>query len=46
MDLEVTILDERGDIVALSNCIALVVGAERNMKRSDRSGKGESGRKL
>ena len=32
-DLEVTILDEGGDLVALSTHVALVLGSERNMKR-------------
>ena len=34
MDLDVTILDESGDLVALSTHVALVLGSERNMKRS------------
>jgi len=33
-DLEVTILDESGDLVALSTHVALVLGSERNMKRN------------
>lgn len=33
-DLEVTILDESGDLVALSTHVALVLGSERNMKRT------------
>lgn len=36
MDLEVIILDEQGDIVALSHHVALIVGAERNMDRSNK----------
>lgn len=35
MDLEVTILDEDGDLVALSTHVALVLGSERNLKRSN-----------
>ena len=31
MDLEIVILDERGDIVALSHHVALALGAERNV---------------
>ncbi|KAK2750151.1 hypothetical protein FQN57_004647 [Myotisia sp. PD_48] len=31
MDYDIVILDEQGDIVALSNHIALIVGAERNL---------------
>ena len=31
MDLEVVILDEAGDIVALSHHVALVMGSERNV---------------
>lgn len=46
MDLEVTIMDESGDIVALSTHIALIVGAERNMTRSDDNQEGGSGSKL
>ena len=38
MDLEVTVLDEEGDIVALSTHVALIVGAERNMISSAHSG--------
>ena len=37
MDLEVVVLDEEGDIVALSQHVALIVGAERNL--ADRKGK-------
>jgi len=33
-DLDVTILDESGDLVALSTHVALVLGSERNMKRN------------
>lgn len=46
MDLEVVILDEGGDIVAVSSHIALIVGAERNMSRGNDSSKGEHGSKL
>jgi len=31
MDLEIVILDEEGDIVALSHHVALVLNAERNI---------------
>lgn len=31
MDLEFLVLDEEGDLVAVSNHVALVVGAERNL---------------
>ena len=41
MDLEITVLDERGEVVALSTHVALIVGAERNTNR-----KGEGGSKL
>lgn len=34
LDLEVIILDERGDLIATSTHVALVLGSERNMKRS------------
>lgn len=37
MDLEVVVLDEEGDLVAVSDHVCLIVGAERNMKRSGRS---------
>ncbi|CAF9914799.1 MAG: hypothetical protein ALECFALPRED_009732, partial [Alectoria fallacina] len=46
MDLEVIILDEGGDIVAVSTHVTLIVGAERNMSRSNDSSKGEHGSKL
>ena len=39
MDIEVLILDKEGDIVALSNHVALIVPAERNMKRSSKAKK-------
>ncbi|TKA75565.1 hypothetical protein B0A49_04600 [Cryomyces minteri] len=42
LDLEVVILDETGDIVALSHHVSLVLGAERNMaqrKKQDEQGK-------
>ena len=35
MDLEVVVMDEGGDVVALSQHVALVLGAERNMDRND-----------
>lgn len=34
MDLELIILDESGELVALSNHVVLVLGSERNLKRS------------
>ena len=37
MDLEVTVLDEDGDIVALSTHVALIVSANRNMTRNAKS---------
>ena len=48
MDLEVTILDEGGDIVALSTHVALIVGAERNTNRKEKGegGNGRGGSKL
>ncbi|MCJ1461054.1 hypothetical protein MMC28_011436 [Mycoblastus sanguinarius] len=46
MDLEVIIMDEGGDIVALSSHVALIVGAERNMNRKGKSVQKESGSKL
>lgn len=46
MDLEVVILDESGDIVAVSSHVALIVGAERNMSRRNDSSKGEHGSSL
>ena len=45
MDIEILILDEEGDIVALSNHVALIVPAERNMKRSNK-GKNDNESKL
>ena len=41
MDIEVTILDEEGGLVALSNHVALIVPAERNMKRGNKGRSGE-----
>ncbi|KAM3065934.1 hypothetical protein ACMFMG_009841 [Clarireedia jacksonii] len=45
MDIELVVWDEAGDLVAISNHIAYVVGAERNTKARDsvnRSTAGES----
>ena len=39
LDLEVIILDEEGDIVALSNHVNFVLGAERNIARWQKGGK-------
>ena len=40
MDLNVMVMDESGDLVALSQHVALVLGAERNMNRKEeRDGK-------
>jgi hypothetical protein len=36
MDLDVVILDERGDIVALSQHVALVVGSDRNLAQRNK----------
>ncbi len=36
IDLEVIILDEQGDLVALSHHIALILGAERNMVKYEK----------
>ena len=41
MDLEVTVLDERGEVVALSTHVALIVRAERNMDTKGKEVKGE-----
>ena len=52
MDLEVTVLDERGEVVALSTHVALIVRAERNMDmkgeevKGDGEGEGDGGSKL
>ncbi|EEP82916.1 conserved hypothetical protein [Uncinocarpus reesii 1704] len=40
MDLDIVVLDEAGDIVALSNHVALVVGAERNTSERGSNGNG------
>lgn len=37
MDLEVVVLDEEGDLVAVSDHVCLILSAERNMKRSGQS---------
>lgn len=39
MDLDIVVLDEQGDLVALSNHVALVVGAERNLSARGSNGK-------
>jgi len=41
MDLEVVIMDEEGDLVALSQHVSLVVGAERNVAGRAKGGGGE-----
>jgi len=46
MDLEVTVLDVEGDVVALSTHVALIVGAERNMIRGSKSNNKDAGSKL
>jgi len=46
MDLEVVILDEEGDLVALSHHIALILGAERNMAKNENKGQHEHKGKL
>ena len=46
MDLELVILDESGDIVAVSSHVALIVGAARNMSRRNDSSKGGHGSSL
>lgn len=45
LDLEVVILDESGDVVALSHHVTLVLGAERNMAKR-RKVEGQEGSKL
>ncbi|KAI4198592.1 MAG: hypothetical protein LQ350_005183 [Teloschistes chrysophthalmus] len=37
MDLEVVVLDEGGGLVAISNHVCLILDAERNMKRSEKT---------
>ncbi len=37
-DLNIVVMDEEGDVVALSQHVALVLGAERNMNRREGSG--------
>lgn len=44
MDIEATVWDEGGDLVAITNHVALVVGTERNMS-ARRGVKGEVGGK-
>ncbi|MCJ1251486.1 hypothetical protein MMC30_008720 [Trapelia coarctata] len=41
MDLEVVILDAEGDLVALSQHVSLVVGAERNIAGREKGGVGQ-----
>lgn len=48
MDLDIVLIDRDGEIVALSNHVALIVGAERNLSarksNGNRNGKGEGGK--
>jgi hypothetical protein len=45
LDIEVVILDQLGELVALSHHVTLVLGAERNMaERSRKDGSGNGGR--
>lgn len=37
MDLEVVVLDEGGELVAVSNHVCLILSAERNLKRGEKS---------
>ena len=46
MDLEVLIMDEGGDIVAISSHVALIVCAERNMSRGNDNRKGDNRSKM
>lgn len=47
MDLEVVVLDEEGDLVAVSNHVCLILSADRNMARSGEAKQGgEGGSKL
>ena len=39
MDVELVILDEDRDLVALSTHVVLILGSERNLKRSGQNGK-------
>ncbi|KAF3481778.1 uncharacterized protein GIQ15_04537 [Arthroderma uncinatum] len=43
MDLDVIIMDEKGELVALSNHVALVIGAERNLSARKGNGKAAGG---
>ncbi|KAL1953005.1 hypothetical protein VTO42DRAFT_3776 [Malbranchea cinnamomea] len=45
MDLDIVVLDEHGDVVALSNHVALIVSAERNLAARKGNGK-KSGAKI
>ena len=40
MDLDIVVLDETGDVVALSNHVALIMGAERNLAKRNGNGNG------
>lgn len=40
MDIEIVVFDEAGELVALSNHVALIVPAQRNMQRGDQNGGG------
>lgn len=43
MDLEVVVLDEGGALVAVSNHVCLILGAERNLTRGGGTGEEEEG---
>ncbi|PQE25275.1 thioesterase family protein [Rutstroemia sp. NJR-2017a WRK4] len=43
MDIELVVWDEGGDLVAVSNHVAYVVGAERNLKERDAANRSKAG---
>lgn len=44
MDLAVVVLDEGGDLVAVSNHVCLILDAERNMSRSEKGRRTKAGK--
>lgn len=43
MDLEVVVMDAEGDVVAISNHVALIMGTERNLAKRGNSKGAEDG---
>lgn len=46
MDLDIVVLDETGDVVALSNHVALIMSADRNLAKRNGNGGGKKDSKI